>query len=79
VFGGEEGGAGYAGVHEAVAGVADFPGLGRQFLVDEIGGLAAGVVLWTGGLGCVGVGGSKDGYGYDQGADGGQGGSFRFW
>jgi len=60
-------------VHEPIAGIADIPGFCCEFLVDEIGGLAAGVVLWTGGLGGLGVGGGKDGYGNDQGADGGQG------
>lgn len=79
MFGGVEWGAGYSGVHEAVTGVADFPGFGRQFLVGEVGGLAAGVVLRAGGLGGVSERGGKDGYGNDQGTDGGQGCSFRFW
>ena len=77
MFGRVEGSACYAGVHEAVTGIADFPGFDRKFLVDDVGGLAAGVVFRAGGLGGVGVGGGKDGYGYDQGADGDQGVSFR--
>lgn len=41
-------------MHQAVAGIADFAGFGREFLVDEVGGLAASEVFGAGGLCGVG-------------------------
>jgi hypothetical protein len=58
VLGGVERGVGDAGVQVGVAGVAEFTGLGGDLLVQDVGGLALGVVLGAGGGG--GKGGCAD-------------------